>query len=265
MRNVPKPVMANSQHRFAIYDWIEGSGIAHATAAEIHAAARFLSCLSELRQRPDSGCFGVASEACFSGPELLENLNCRLKRLLFRDENPELQAFLEDKFRPSLKVISDWSRQQAGSSFDIELNQDVRILSPSDFGFHNALQTKGGDIFFLDFEYFGWDDLAKTISDFLLHPAMSLSPELKRSFVASVMESLPCQNDFEIRLKAFYPLFGLKWCLILLNEFLPEQLLRRRFAGNSHATRRTQAEQLRKAEEKLQQTLTEYEHLPYID
>ena len=33
-----------------------------------------------------------------------------------------------------------------------------RTLSPSDFGFHNALLRGGREWVFLDFEYFGWDD-----------------------------------------------------------------------------------------------------------
>ncbi len=267
VRNIPTPVLANSEHNFAIYEWIDGSRISSedVSARDIRAATRFLGCLTELRDRPDSRFLGIASEACFSGPALLENLECRLKLLLSLDENTELQFFLEQKFIPSLHAISDWSRRHAGSDFNLELNQDLRILSPSDFGFHNALRSEDGEVFFLDFEYFGWDDPAKTISDFLLHPAMTLSPEFKRQFVTSATESFHCQDDFVTRLKAFYPLFGLKWCLILLNEFLPEQLLRRRFAGNRHHSERTQAEQLRKAEEKLRQTLIEYEHLPYVD
>ena len=42
--------------------------------------------------------------------------------------------------------------------------EDLQI-SPSDFGFHNALRTNTGPVFF-DFEFSGWDDPAKTIIDF---------------------------------------------------------------------------------------------------
>jgi Phosphotransferase enzyme family len=266
LRNIPKPVIASPEHDFAIYHWIEASkiGLQDVSDEAIRAATCFLGKLVTLRTHSNSRVFRAASEACFSGASLLENLSRRLQPLLARTEEPELQAFLSHKFIPSLQLISDWSRRQAGSDFDAELNHELRILSPSDFGFHNALQKQDGTIFFLDFEYFGWDDPAKTISDFLLHPAMTLSPALKRQFVASTVENLGCTEIVVRRLKALYPLFGLKWCLILLNEFLPDQLQRRRFAGNAYETL-TQAAQLNKAEDKLQQTLTEYEHLPYID
>ena len=112
----------------------------------------------------------------------------------------------------------------------------MRTLSPSDFGFHNALETQSGEIFFLDFEYFGWDDPAKTVCDFLLHPGMALSPSLKLQFATSLVRGLPWSQGLRERVAAYYPLFGLKWCLILLNEFLPNQILRRRFAGSRSRT-----------------------------
>ncbi len=84
---------------------------------------------------------------------------------------------------------------------------------------------------FVDFEYFGWDDPAKTISDFLLHPAMKLSSASRRRFVRDALAVYGGDSDLAKRLDCFYPLFGLKWCLILLNEFVPQDLTRRTFAG----------------------------------
>ena len=60
----------------------------------------------------------------------------------------------------------------AKAPVEAELPVEQRTLSPSDFGFHNALRRPDGRVVFLDLEYFGWDDPAKMISDFLLHPAL---------------------------------------------------------------------------------------------
>jgi adenylate kinase len=61
-------------------------------------------------------------------------------------------------------------------------------------------------------------------------------------------------------------MFGLKWCLILLNEFLPAQLLRRRFAGMSDRDREArQTEQLAKAQSMLSMVLAEASPFPYGD
>ena len=267
VRNIPKPLIASQEFSIAIYEWIEGRRIEphDVTRASIQAAASFLICLAELRNRPSSQSLGPASEAYFSGRAILENLQRRLDPLMTRTDADKLQGFLAGEYLPAYKRITDLSQRRAGNKFDIELSLKERTLSPSDFGFHNALQREDGEIYFLDLEYFGWDDPAKTISDFLLHPAMDLSPFFKRQFVASVIQDFSCAS-LPNRLKAFYPLFGLKWCLILLNEFLPEQLLRRRFAGVSDRDQQQkQAEQLAKAENMLQRTLKEYEHFPYLD
>lgn len=116
---------------------------------------------------------------------------------------------------------------------------------------------------FLDFEYFGWDDPVKMLSDFLLHPAMELTDELKRQFTAGVLRQCHRDRSLAERLVYLYPLYGLKWCLILLNEFLPEHFRRRQFAATLGDKDRVQEEQLAKARQKLQQVCREYEQFPY--
>jgi thiamine kinase-like enzyme len=144
------------------------------------------------------------------------------------------------------------------------LAQAKRTLSPSDFGFHNSIKRPGGQVVFLDFEYFGWDDPAKMISDFLLHPAMELNESLKRRFVAGILSGFEGYRDLQERLSVAYPLFGLKWCLIILNEFVPQKLLRRGFAGDGHLDgSQLQAQQLAKAQAMLENITNNYRRFPY--
>ena len=267
VRNVPRPVIASHEQGLAIYQWIEGKGFRpeDVSGESIDAAISFLSRLAKMRSRRGAVSLGPASEAYFSGRAIVDNLRRRLEPLQSSSKDSDLEKFLRRKFIPALALILDWSRSCAGGAFDAELSQEARTLSPSDFGFHNALKNGLGETFFLDFEYFGWDDPAKTISDFLLHPAMALSPVLKQRFATSLVRELS-SDGLSTRLRALYPLFGLKWCLILLNEFLPEHMLRRRFAAMSEGDQRQkQAEQLAKAENMLDKTLKEYEHFPYLD
>ena len=60
---------------------------------------------------------------------------------------------------------------QLGLPSERPLDQQDRCLSPSDFGFHNAL-AQGETVRFIDFEYAGWDDPAKTVCDFFHHPGV---------------------------------------------------------------------------------------------
>jgi len=56
----------------------------------------------------------------------------------------------------------------------------------------------------------------------------------------------------EERLRIVYPLYVLKWCTILLNEFLPERLARRKFSfQNGVDERALKHEQLEKARRML--------------
>jgi thiamine kinase-like enzyme len=268
VRNIPQPVASSPEHGFAIYGWIEGRRLAapHVTATSIQAAADFLRRVAELRAQPGSEHLRPASEACFSGRAVVENLERRLEPLRSCAGSHELETFVSSRLLPSLNRIGDWSRRRMPETFGQDLELRFRTLSPSDFGFHNALETESGELFFLDFEYFGWDDPAKTVCDFLLHPGMAISPVFKRQFAIRLVQGLAWSNGLRERVPAYYPLFGLKWCLILLNEFLPDQLLRRRFAGfDEQDSQRRQMEQLAKARGMLETTLSEYEHFPYLD
>jgi thiamine kinase-like enzyme len=120
---------------------------------------------------------------------------------------------------------------------DAELPLRERTLSPSDFGFHHALRDGQGRLAFVDFEYFGWDDPAKTMADFLLHPAMAMTAAQRREFAAGMIALFDDDPRLAARARILYPWFALKWALILLNEFLPGHLRRRRFAGDDDASR----------------------------
>jgi hypothetical protein len=92
---------------------------------------------------------------------------------------------------------------------------------------------------------------------------MTPSPELKRLYAATLGREFP---EAAGRVPVFFPLFGLKWCLILLNEFLPAQLLRRKFAGmNERDIEARQSEQLSKARSMLRVVLAGASHFPYGD
>ena len=99
-----------------------------------------------------------------------------------------------------------------------------RILSPSDFGLHNTISQKN-KLYFLDFEYFGWDDPIKLICDFFWHPGNNMSKKLKKRFLNKVI-NLFSKNykNFENKLYVLLPLYGLRWSLIILNCFVKKNL-----------------------------------------
>ena len=274
-REIPEPLAADPARGWAVYQYLEAERLApgQAGAAEVLAAADFLIRLRTLSQKPESRRLDLASEAHFALAQVGAHVDARFQKLRgIREAGPaypQLQAFLEEEFAPLFGQVLAVSRdhlQAAGVSPDEELPWDFRTLSPSDFGFHNALRHTSGRIFFLDFEYFGWDDPGKMVSDFLLHPAMNLSPALKKAFASRLFDGFSDFPDLLIRVESLYPVFGLKWCLIFLNEFLPEALMRRQFAGVAPARQEgLQLQQLAKARLMLDQVRREYRAFPYRD
>jgi thiamine kinase-like enzyme len=257
----------------AIYQYIEGERLASSKVvdSDIDQVVQFLTSLKELRNRRGSHQLPLASEACFSVQAIVDNIQLRLNRLsapeIHRVPYQMLHEFLTNEFTPCFREITNWGKSRAsltGMSFDLDLPDEARTLSPSDFGFHNALKCSDGQLVFLDFEYFGWDDPAKMISDFLLHPAMALPESLKQRFVEEVFQCFGDDEYLRKRMEVVYPLFGLKWCLIFLNEFVPEHMLRRGFATGSDLSRSDiQAKQLSKARQMLDKIRSEYKQFPY--
>ena len=120
-------------------------------------------------------------------------------------------------------------------------------LSPSDFGFHNALLRESGETCFLDFEYAGWDDPAKMIGDFFSHPGVPVPDEHFDWFAAVAFEPFVERERLIERTRCLQPVSRIRWCCIILNEFLPEAAGRRRFADPGADMNERKCMQLEKA------------------
>jgi hypothetical protein len=151
-----------------------------------------------------------------------------------------------------------------GASFAVPLPLTARTLCPSDFGFHNALRGPTG-LTFIDFEYFGWDDPVKLTSDFLLHPGMQLTESLRRRFATEALRVFGADGRFAPRLSLLYPLFAVRWCLILLNEFLPERWATRVHAGAELEWQQAKQRQLQRAGHLLESIEATGGEFPYAD
>jgi hypothetical protein len=270
LRCVPQPLALDPDAALGLYEFIPGDRPVTPSEAEVGTACAFLVHLRTLCSAPGAQLLPAASEACFSLQAVVENIQLRLDRLTRLESAPAsgsgLKAFLSGELVPAWLEILDGCRERClvqGIPFEEALPPSERTLSPSDFGFHNALRRPGG-LVFLDFEYFGWDDPSKTLADFLLHPGMNLTLGQRQSFASGLLRH-PWPASLPQRTRLVFPLYGIKWCLILLNEFLPGALDRRTFAdiqGRSAEDR--QSNQLGKARSKLNQLLDDHAHFPYF-
>jgi len=123
-------------------------------------------------------------------------------------------------------------------------------LSPSDFGFHNALADDDGRLVFLDFEYAGRDDPAKLVVDFFCQPEVPVPLRHLDRFIAGLAEGLKFDAAARARCRLLLDACRIKWVCIILNDFLPVGAARRSFAEAGARDVRC-ATQLEKAAAKL--------------
>lgn len=181
-----------------------------------------------------------ASEACFSLGQHLDCVERRVERLARAAAEGRMRAdaagFVATDISPAWErlrgsILAD-APKLLGMDVDAPLAPDLRRASPSDFGFHNALLTPEGTLVFLDFEYAGLDDPAKMVCDFFCQPELPVPQELWPRFLSRAAEASPEDTGLPARAALLLPAYQLKWCCIMLNDFLALGAARRDFAGD---------------------------------
>ena len=252
---VPRVLGVDREQGYALLSWIDGSDVTEPSDADIDAAVGFLLAIHGLRTGADVAEQPLAAEACLGGEEIERQIVERLTQLRINAaEERELIDFIEYFVIQRFSIASQLARGQmvaGGLAFSTELPQERRSLVPSDFGFHNSLRRSDGSLAFLDFEYFGWDDPVKLTADILLHPGRPLPAPQRKRFRHAAMRLYGDDPAFASRLSAYLPLFGLRWVLILLNEFIPERWQRRVLAGETGNWSDVKARQLSRARDYL--------------
>jgi hypothetical protein len=250
IRSIPEPLYLEPGGAFAVMSWLEGADLraGKAGAAEVRQAADFVRRLSALR--PANFPEAADSRRCLA--DYARHIERRLSRVregaAALKKLPEARRFVAETVVPLKEtLLARFSAEceRRGLELDKPLPPSRRILSPSDFGFHNALRDKKGRMHFLDFEYFGQDDPAKLACDFCHHAGFSLKPSLKKLFVERLGSFLG--DDFLVRVGLVMDLIGLEWLLIVLNVLTPETRARRLFADGKITEGQLIRERLAKA------------------
>ena len=217
----------------ALFEWIEGKSPRLIDSVLIEQALGFIKKLKE-QSGESYHEFFQASEACLLLNELESQIEKRFDKLV-EIENLDLQKFLISTAMPLWSKIRRFSRSMwPASTREKELPRLLQTLSPSDFGFHNSIQKKDGSLCFIDMEYFGWDDPVKLIADFIWHPGMELKDVHKKKWVEEALKIFSKDSEIKSRFQAAWPLYGMRWILIILNEFREDGWKKRRIATLVH-------------------------------
>lgn len=258
----PKPYVKDDENGFALYEFVDGEAFepGKVDAAEIKRAAEFFRALNQRKAKAKPHDLPFASEACFSIQNHIDLIGRRLNGLteivVGDEEDQQLKTLvqkLQTCWRAMVAELLELARA-AKLSVDENLDESQRCVSPSDFGFHNALRGIDGSIRFLDFEYAGKDDPAKMAGDFFAQLAIPIPGALFGDFVENCFAPLPWADSLIRRAHLLRPLYRFKWCCIALNVFLPASIARRKFANPGLDVTAVKRAQLAKAD-KIYQSL----------
>jgi hypothetical protein len=254
MRSVPQPLARDVNNRLGLYEFVEGRKLLPEEIDEsaIRQAIAFFLEVNRHRHLPAASELPAGSEAYFRLGDHVACIERRLTALREIDRssaiNREAAEFVCDQFSPAWGVVRRWIDERVrslGLSVDAEIPRQDRRLSPSDFGFHNAILADGGRLRFLDFEYAGWDDPAKMVCDFFCQVAMPMPGNCFGMMVDAVAADL--SEQFRGRVAVLMPAYRVKWCCIVLNEFVRVSSSRRRFAQAEIDPEQKKVVQLQKA------------------
>lgn len=256
---VPRAYARDHDLGVALYSYVDGR---HITTNElvwryVEQAAAFFCALNHASARQKAADLPRASETCFSIAEHLDLVKQRIGRLrealssLPEDEGEAVQ-FLDELHRYWVILAGMVSHAaKLLGQFDQTLDIQHCCISPSDFGFHNALLQADGKIKFIDFEYAGIDDPAKMVGDFFAQLAVPVPNDFYEAFVRQCMQVFPEPEKLIARAGLLRPLYKIKWCCIAMNVFLPEHMARRKFADAQLDERILRKIQLNKAKQIL--------------
>ena len=216
---VPSLIYSNRNEGYLVMEYIEESDIRGndclPSQSEVESALEFVNAIN----RDDATRIAYkirAAEGYQCLHEHLDNCRYRISRLTRKDLS-ESQRKYSDSLRRELNARLEHLGSRIYSAINTGLLVDCTkdewsIISPGDFGFHNAIRTSDR-IVFIDFEFSGLDDSMKTCLDFQLNPRFDMlfesSPLLKG--MSHLVDDI-----FWRRYKALHDLLRIKWAAIML-------------------------------------------------
>jgi hypothetical protein len=260
IRRTPEPLAWDEERRLGLFSFLDGQKLraGEVSPSAVRQALEFVLELNQPGRSAATEVLPAASEACFSGAAHLDLIDRRVARLQRMEGDTAIDREAMELVRGSLQPAWQEARARLCRDYgdlDRPLKPQESVLSPSDFGFHNALAGPDGRLRFIDFEYAGWDDPAKLICDFFCQPQTPVPLEFWEPFVGGLIDGLKLEGGLARRARLLLPAFQIKWCCIMLNEFGPGDKARRDFAQGAASAEERKAAQLQKARQALQAAL----------
>jgi len=259
IRRTPRFLAEDRAAFLALHEWLDGTTLkpGAVTTDNVGDAAAFLKELRRAARDAELAAYPAARDACLRLEDFFRSPRQRLREL--RDAlaansrkapvAEKAERFLETVLLPKWPHIERLALEKITVP-DLTTPFDSRLcfVSPSDFGFHNALLSANGEVRFVDFEYAGRDSVAKAIADFVCQPSAPPPTGALDMLIDAVAAGPLIRNELSGILDIAMPLARMKFCCIILNDFKNMDAKRRLFSLGPAMTNRL-AEQLDKARE----------------
>jgi len=186
MNIVAKPIAFDMVKNLGLFSYLPGVLPKTIDGKYVDQACDFIKQINKTKFRKSAKGLPIASEACFS---IISHINCVKKRVARLNKiipssplQNDVSAFVQSSLVSSLNKITKYIYGKfSDKKMQEYLMKGSQIISPSDFGFQNTIVDKG-TLYFLDFEYAGWDDPAKLICDFGCHPEIPIKDDYLQKF-----------------------------------------------------------------------------------
>ena len=151
----PRMIRESIEENWMLFSWINADRAKIFTLNDISHICNFLEEINNTSKVTEEKTINAA-DACFARETTIIESIAVYANIL--NNSKRCISRLNDK-----KVRSHWK----------EIDKQ-KIISPSDMGVHNTLRVNKG-VKFIDFEYAGYDDLAKLVCDIVIHPEYKLN------------------------------------------------------------------------------------------
>ncbi|MDJ0652419.1 MAG: aminoglycoside phosphotransferase family protein [Simkaniaceae bacterium] len=228
LRQIPEPLASDEKNHQALYSFVPGKSPKEVTEKMVDQALSFFLSLNQNKNEAQNIPF--ASESCLTAQDYFSTVEQKLTQCqAISDTHPfhhDVKSFIQNQ------LIPRWEQTYREVTLDPhqKVAKEDLCITPSDFGFHNAL-IDGDKVSFLDFEYAGWDDPTKTVCDFFCQPKLPVPLKFFEKVATTIASTTQTPELYLKRIQAVLPICQIKWCCIMLNVFQKIGSERRRFSN----------------------------------
>ena len=220
LHNTPRLIVKNEEQHWSLLSWVPGNNIKEITIGDIYSIVNFICSINSPNLIDERKKLSHASEACRSIDNFCSNISGRLNSLTKLKPKSKTEQttlhWIDNELKPFANRVFNCIMAKKHMHYWNDTNL-CQVASPSDVGIHNSLKYKG-NLYFLDYEYAGLDDLSKLVNDWILQPNCPLDERLENLLISELSKNrLLFGEKWVERYLDIKEMIFIKWIIIMLN------------------------------------------------